>query len=78
MTEFDQLKNGYIAIIQLGLSANVGCQQAKQGNDILHKVCENFINNSWYNDTDKTTMKQELELLKETLSNELEDYYQHG
>lgn len=36
MTEFDQLKNGYIAIIQLGLAANVGCHQAEENHLYLH------------------------------------------
>lgn len=73
--EFNNLKNSYIATVQWGLIAKIGYQESKRGNDILHKFCENFIDNSDYYDVDKTAMKQELEALKETLSKEIEAYY---
>lgn len=74
--EFNNLKNSYIAAVQWGLAAKVGYQESKRGNDILHKFCENFIDNSNCYDTDKSALKQELELLKKTLSNEIDIYYQ--
>lgn len=77
MTEFDNLKSTYIAIVQLGLTTNVSYQEVKLGNELLHKFCESFVENSNYLDSAKTTMKQELELIKEALSEEIESYYQH-
>lgn len=75
MTEFERLKSSYIATIQFGLIANVGPDEAKSGNELLHKFCESLIDNSNYHDVDKTAMKHELELLKETLAKEIEYYY---
>jgi uncharacterized protein (DUF1015 family) len=75
MTEFDNLKKSYTNTIQFGLVANVGYQQVKQGNDNLHELCKNLVENSNYDDMEKMRMKQELELLKESLSNEIERYY---
>lgn len=75
MKEFEYLKNSYITTIHWGFAANVGYHESKRGNDIIHKFCENLIDNSNYNDADKNAMKQELELLKETLSAEIESYY---
>lgn len=77
MTEFDNLKSTYIAIVQLGLATNVSYHESKQGNNLLHKFCENFVENSNYLDSAKTAMKQELELIKEALSKEIEAFYQH-
>lgn len=73
--EFNNLKNSYIAAVQWGLAAKVGYQESKRGNDILHKFCENFIDNGNYCDADKSELKQELELLKESLSDEIDIYY---
>ena len=75
MTEFDSLKNSYIATIQFGLIANVGPDEAKSGNELLHKFCESLIDNSNCQDMDKMAMKHELGLLKETLAKEIECYY---
>ena len=75
--EFDNLKSTYIAIVQLGLATNVSYQEAKLGNDLLHKFCESFVENSNYLDSAKIVMKQELELIKEALSEEIESYYQN-
>ena len=77
MTEFDNLKSTYIAIVQLGLTTNVSYQEVKLGNDLLHKFCESFVENSNYLDSAKAAMKQELKLIKEALSEEIEFYYQH-
>lgn len=75
MTEFDHLKNSYVAAIQLRLTTNIGKDEAKRENELLHRFCEVLIDNSNYHNVDKTAMKQELELLKETLTKEIEDYY---
>ena len=54
---------------------NAGYEEAKRGNDLLHKFCENCVDNSNYSDLDKQNMKQELELVKEALSQEIERYF---
>lgn len=77
IAEFDNLKNTYITIIQLGIAADVSYQEAKLGNDLLHKFCESFVENSNYLDSVKMAMKQELELIKEALSEEIKSYYLH-
>lgn len=72
MIDYLNLKNSYISAIQMGLILNAGYEEAKHGNDLLHKFCENCVDNSNYNDPDKQSMKQDLELVKETLSQEIE------
>ena len=75
MNDFINLKNSYVATIQMGLMQNTGYEEAKRGNDLLHKFCENCVDNSNYSDFDKQNMKQELELVKEALSQEIERYF---
>ena len=77
MIDFLNLKNSYMAAIQMGLMMNAGYEEAKRGNDLLHKFCENCVDNSNYSDSDKHKMKQELELVKEALSQEIERYFHH-
>ena len=72
MIDYLNLKNSYIASIQLGLILNAGYEEAKRGNDLLHKFCENCIDNSNYSEKDKQDMKRDLELAKEMLSQEIE------
>ena len=72
MIDYLNLKNSYIASIQLGLVLNAGYEEAKRGNDLLHKFCENCIDNSNYSEKDKQDMKRNLELVKEMLSQEIE------
>lgn len=72
MIDYLNLKNSYIASIQLGLILNAGYEEAKRGNDLLHKFCENCIDNSNYSEKDKQDMKRDLELVKEMLSQEIE------
>lgn len=59
----------------MGLMQNAGYEEAKRGNDLLHKFCENCVDNSNYSDSDKQNMKQEPELVKEALSQEIERYF---
>ena len=75
MTEFDNLKRSYISAIQWGLTARVCYNESKQGNEVLHKFCENLIDNSDYNDSNKMMMKHELKIIKEALSKEIESLY---
>ena len=56
----------------MGLMLNAGYEEAKRGNDLLHKFCENCIDNSNYSDADKQNMKHDLEFVKEALSQEIE------
>ena len=72
MIDYLNLKNSYIAAIQMGLLLNSGYEGAKRGNDLLHKFCENCIDNSNYSEQDKQNMKRDLELVKESLSQEIE------
>lgn len=72
MIDYEVLKNRYIAAIQMGLMLNGGYEDAKHGNDLFHKFCENCIDNSNYSEQDKQNMKLELELVKEALSQEIE------
>ena len=39
MTEFENLKNSYITVVQLGLTARAGYDESKRGNEVLHKFC---------------------------------------
>ena len=78
MIDYINLKNSYITAIQAGLAMNADYEEAKHGNDILHKFCENCIENSHYSETDKKNMKHELELVKETLSQEIESYFRNA
>ncbi len=73
MTEFENLKAFYASYIRFGLENNVNYGYAKLGNDIFHDYCETLVDNSNY--IDKAAMKQELELLKESLSQAIEAYY---
>ena len=75
MNEFDNLKNSYIATIQLALAMNVNYNEVKHGNELLHKFCENYIDNTGFDKIKNDAMKMELELLKESLSKEIEGHY---
>lgn len=77
MTEFDNLKRRYAATIQLGLAMNVSYQASKHGNEMLHELCKQLIENSNYHDSEKIAMKLELEILKKALEEEIKVYYQH-
>ena len=72
MIDFLNLKNSYIAAIQMGLLLNAGHEEAKRGNDLLHQFCENCVDNSNYSEQDKQAMKHDLKLVKEALSKEIE------
>lgn len=72
MIDYLNLKNSYIAAIQMGLILNAGYESSKHGNDLLHKFCESCIDNSNYSEYDKQNMKHDLELVKEALSEEIE------
>lgn len=75
ITEFENLKRSYISTVNWGLTARVGYNQSKRWNDILHRFCENLVDNSNYNEVAKASMKNELEIVKEALSKEIELFY---
>ena len=75
MIDYLNLKNSYIAAIQMGLILNAGYEEAKRGNALLHKFCENCVDNSNYSDLDKQNMKNDLELVKEALSQKIELHF---
>ena len=77
MIDYLSMKKCYIAAIQVGLALNAEYEEAKRGNDLLHKFCENCIDNSLYGEADKQDMKRDLELVKEALSQEIETRF-HG
>ena len=54
---------------------NAGYEEAKRGNDLLHKFCENCIDNSNYSENNKKDIKRDLELVKEALSQEIECHF---
>ena len=81
MTEFDNLKRSYAAAIQCGMAMGSPYQDVRHANDVIHKLCEELIDNSdnrRYSPEDKQAMKWDLEALKETLSREIDAYYRNG
>ncbi len=75
MTDYENLKKSYIAAMQLGLQFCGNYDEAKRGNDILHQFCKTFVENSQYGDYAKDSMKQELEVLKASLLQEIALYF---
>lgn len=75
MINFDTLKQSYISTIQIGIAGNADYNSIKNGNDICHKFCEIVVDNSGCPEPDKKKMKDELELLKESLSQEIDRNY---
>ena len=75
MIDYLNMKRSYIATIQLGLALNAGYEEAKHGNDLLHKFCENCVDSSLYSEEDKQDMKRDLEIVKEALSQEIEIHF---
>lgn len=75
MIDYLNLKNSYKTAIQMGLVLNAGHEEAKRGNDLLHKLCENCVDNSNYGEIDKQNMKRDLELVKEALSIEIDRHF---
>ena len=75
MIDYQNLRNSYIAALHMGIMMNACYEEAKRGNDILHKFCENCIDNSNYSEQDKQRMKHDLELLKEALSQEINIHF---
>lgn len=73
--DFETLKRSYAATVQCGLLSNISYNEAKRGNEMLHEFCKTLVELSNYSDRDKNTMKQALELLKQTLSQEIENFY---
>lgn len=77
MTEFENLKMRYYAVLHIGLTLNPNYNEAKFMNDILHKFCESLVDGSNYSDFDKQRMKNELRMVKESLSAEITTLYQN-
>lgn len=55
--------------------SKISHQEAKQGNEVLHWFCGKRVENSNYNDAEKFAMKQELEILKKSLSEGIKEFY---
>ena len=77
MIDYPNLRSCYITAIHIGETLNSGYEEAKRGNDLLHKFCENCVDSSLYSEEDKRAMKRDLELVKEALSQEIEIRF-HG
>ena len=75
MIDYLNLKNSYIATIQMGLMLNTSYEDVKHGNDFLHQFCKSCVENSSYSENDKQNMKYDLEFVKEALAQEIEKYY---
>lgn len=75
MPNFDDLKNAYVSVVQWGLSVGVSYEESMRGNEVLHKCCETFIDNSNHTASDRTTMKLELEIIKGALSREINSFF---
>lgn len=76
MIDYINLKNNYIAAVQMGFE--LGLPNPKQGNDLLHNFCKNLIDNSNYSESDKQKMKNELDDVKEMLSIEIEHRFHNA
>ena len=74
MTEFENLKNSYAATIQFALLSNAGYESCKTASETIQKFIEIYLDNS--NCPNREALKQELALLKETLSKEIDVCYQ--
>ena len=70
MTDIENLKSSYTAAIQCALLSNASYHDIKLANDFIHNLCKIYIDRSNY--TDKESIKRDFELLKETLSQEIE------
>lgn len=46
MTDFDNLKRSYAAAIQCGMAMGSPYQDVRHANDVIHKLCEELIDNS--------------------------------
>lgn len=75
MLTFKDLKSAYISTVQFGMLHGANYDNAKHGNELLNHFCKGMVDNSNYNNNDKSTMKQDLDLTKETLSIEIDNYY---
>lgn len=75
MPTFNNWKNAYISSIQFAMLNGANYNNMKNGNELLNHFCKGMIDGSNYNDIDKAAMKYELDLLKETLSKEIDEYY---
>ena len=75
MIDYPNLRSCYITAIHIGVTLDSGYEEAKRGNGLLHKFCENCVDNSNYSEQEKQEMKQDLELVKETLSMEIDLYF---
>ena len=73
--DFARLKKAYISAVQYGLSAGADYNFAKHGNNLLHKFCEKYIDDSTCDVQSKERMKYELELTKELLAKEIDSFY---
>ena len=75
MIDFEKIKNSYVATIHIGMECGAEYKEAKQGNELLHRFCENLVENENYNELARRDMKRELQQIKEMLAQEIEVRY---
>ena len=75
MQSFDNLLQDYSLTLQWGITHGATYQEMKQENEMLHIFCQFFIDGSSYSTSDKSSMKQRLDLLKEALNQEIEHFF---
>ena len=74
MNNFEYLKDSYITAMEVGM-LSVDKHSAKYGNELLHHLCTKLVDGSSYNEFDKLSMKQELDVLKNALDIQIEQMY---
>lgn len=72
MTEFENLKNSYISAMNVGILGRLDTASLKYGNEILSYFCKQLISDSQYSATEKENMKNQIDLLKQSIDKEIE------
>lgn len=76
MTDFEYLKNSYISAMHVGIWGRVDTNLLKYGNEILSHFCKQLISDSQCYTTEKENMKNQIDLLKQSIDKEIESCYQ--
>lgn len=75
MIEFENLKGSYISAMNVGILGRLDTASLKYGNEILSHCCKQLISDSQYYATEKENMKNQIDLLKQTIDKEIESSY---
>lgn len=74
MIDYEHLKNSYAYAVRTGMLA-IKYEDAIQGNEILHAFCKMLVNSGDCTDSEKRTMNCDLDILKESLSEEIKSCF---